>query len=179
MRRELREAANGDGPLVLERFLPYRLSVLSNRISRGLAALYSDQFDLTVPEWRVMAMLGRFPGLSANDVCELTQMDKVRVSRAVARLLASGRIERQRDPSDRRRSNLSLSQDGRRIYRRIVPVARAYEAEILEELDGRQLGELDDLLNKLDAIAARMGGREAELGRGGGSRPRLRNEEAV
>lgn len=179
MRRELREAANGDGPLVLERFLPYRLSVLSNRISRGLAGLYSDQFDLTVPEWRVMAMLGRFPGLSANDVCDLTQMDKVRVSRAVARLLAADRIERRRDPSDRRRSSLSLSQEGRRIYRRIVPVARAYEAEILEALDGRELGELNDLLNKLDAIAARMAKLEGEAGRGAGSRMRLRNEETV
>ena len=54
--------------LDLDQFLPYRLSVLTNRISRGLAALYSERFDISVTEWRVIAVLGRYPGLSANNV---------------------------------------------------------------------------------------------------------------
>ena len=54
--------------LDLEHFLPYRLSVLSNRISSAIAREYSQRFALTVTEWRVMAVLGRYPGLSANKV---------------------------------------------------------------------------------------------------------------
>ena len=73
--------------IALESFLPYQLSVIASRVSRGLARLYAVRFDLTVPEWRIMTVLGRFPGVSANEVCELTAMDKVRVSRGVARLL--------------------------------------------------------------------------------------------
>ena len=81
--------------LELERFLPYRLSVLSNRISDAIAREYSQRFALGVTEWRVMAVLGRWPGLSASDVARRTAMDKVAVSRAVARLLDGiGRDER-------------------------------------------------------------------------------------
>ena len=98
--------------LDLERFLPYRLSILTNTISRAIARAYDARFGLTIPQWRVMAVLGRFPGISANQVAEKTAMDKVMVSRAVSALQRDGRILRETDPDDRRRSVLRLSPDG-------------------------------------------------------------------
>src|ERR1700723_39886 len=95
------EDAARDSELELERFLPYRLSVLTNRISTAIARVYARRFDLSVPEWRVMAVLGRFGAMSANAVCDRTAMDKVRVSRAVARLAAADRLARRTDPTDR------------------------------------------------------------------------------
>ncbi|MEO0579542.1 MAG: MarR family transcriptional regulator, partial [Pseudomonadota bacterium] len=56
--------------LRLEHFLPYRLSILSNTISGSIAAIYAERFDLSIPEWRVMAIVGRKPGLSAIEVAE-------------------------------------------------------------------------------------------------------------
>ena len=109
--------------LDLEHFLPYRLSVLSNRTSNAIAREYSERFDMTIPEWRVMAVLGRFAGLSANQVAQRTAMDKVAVSRAVAKLLESGRLLRAFDDDDRRRSVLRLSEAGYAIYDQIVPLA--------------------------------------------------------
>ena len=51
--------ANGTAAaLVLEDFLPYRLSVLSNTVSYGIEQLYKERFGLTVPEcgrWRCSA----------------------------------------------------------------------------------------------------------------------------
>src|SRR5882672_11384648 len=102
--------------LELERFLPYRLSVLTNRISTAIARVYVRRFGLTVPEWRVMAVLGRSGAMSANAVCERTAMDKVRVSRAVARLTGTGRVIRRIDTDDRRRSVLALTASGRAVY---------------------------------------------------------------
>src|SRR5215813_15526450 len=88
--------------LVLERFVPYRLSILSNRVSRAIAARYAKTFDLSIPEWRIIAVLGRRPGLTAKEIAEATEMDKVAVSRAVARLSASRRVEAEADPEDAR-----------------------------------------------------------------------------
>src|SRR5512142_2983488 len=110
-------APPADDGLVLERFLPYRLSVLMLRISNAIAQSYERRFDLSVPEWRVMAVLGRFGPLSAMGVGEKTQMDKVRVSRAVARLVSAGRITRRTDATDRRRAVLALTSAGRAIHR--------------------------------------------------------------
>ena len=95
--------------LELDRFLPYRLSVLSNRISQDIARLYAERFALGITEWRVLAVLGRYPDLSASELVERTAMDKVAVSRAVARLLRDGRLKRRVHGDDRRRSSCSAS----------------------------------------------------------------------
>ena len=77
---EIQTAVPAGGRIALESFLPHQLSVIASRVSRGLARLYAVRFDLTVPEWRIMTVLGCFPGVSANEVCELTAIDKVRSS---------------------------------------------------------------------------------------------------
>lgn len=135
--------------LQLERFLPYRLSVLANSISAALAARYSARHDLTIPEWRVMAVLAREPGLAAAEVAQRTAMDKVAVSRAVARLLARGRLRRGRASGDRRRTRLELSAAGRGVYRRIVPWALEYERRLLRTLSPAETAGLDAALDKL------------------------------
>jgi DNA-binding MarR family transcriptional regulator len=139
--------------LILERFLPYRLSVLMLRISNAIARSYERRFRLSVPEWRVMAVLGRFGPLSANGVAEKTQMDKVRVSRAVARLVAAGRVSRRVDHADRRRSVLALTVAGEVIHREIVPHARRVETRLLAGLSDNERAALDNLLGKLEARA--------------------------
>ena len=140
--------------LILERFLPYRLSTLTLRISNAIARSYERRFNLSVPEWRVMAVLGRFGPLSANGVGEKTQMDKVRVSRAVARLLTANRITRRTDTEDRRRAILDLTPKGRADYEQIVPMVLAVESELLSELDGAERVTLERIMRKLEARTA-------------------------
>jgi len=156
---DLRKTAKEAKPaaaLMLDAFLPYRLSVLANSVSRAMARLYAERFDLTIPEWRVMAVLGSSAPLSANLVAERTAMDKVRVSRAVARLLQSGRINRRPDPADRRRSLLRLSNQGKDIYEKIVPLARAVESKLVTALDTDERRALDDMMRKLQARAGEL-----------------------
>ena len=142
--------------LILDRFLPYRLSVLSNTVSTAIANRYTERFDLRIPEWRVLAVLGMQPGLSAADVAARTAMDAVAVSRAVTRLLKQGRLERRYTSQDRRRSELRLSVQGQRVYEEIVPIARAYERALLDGLDDTQRLELDRLLQMLTQRANRL-----------------------
>jgi len=137
--------------LILERFLPYRLSTLTLRISNAIARSYERRFNLSVPEWRVMAVLGRFGPLSANGVGEKTQMDKVRVSRAVARLVKAGRVSRRIDRADRRRAVLALTPQGQAIHREIVPHARGVEARLLAGLTPAERAAIDHLFAKLEA----------------------------
>ena len=147
------ERSDGEESLRLEDFLPYRLSVLSNLVSSAIAGAYSEQFGLTIQEWRVIAILAHYPDISAKQVTERGAMDKVQVSRAVRRLLSEGLIERERDKSDRRASCLRLSAAGWRVYDRIIPLAQGYEKDLVEVLDEVEKQFLDKLLQKLHARA--------------------------
>ncbi len=135
--------------LDLDHFLPYKLSVLSNRVSDAIARHYSDRFGLSIPEWRVMAALGQTPGLSARDVAVRTAMDKVQVSRAVASLVESRRLQKLTDEDDARVSRLSLSMRGRAIYDEIVPLALHLEEVFLAALTLEERKTLNKLMAKL------------------------------
>lgn len=135
--------------LALESFLPYRLSVLANRVSQAIARDYADRFGITVPEWRVMAVLGQFGAETATGLCDRTAMDKVTVSRATTRLLSRKLVTRQTDPDDRRRTIFDLSEAGRHIHDEIVPVALAHEKQLMAGLNAAEVKQLDGLLTKL------------------------------
>ena len=145
----------GHADLDLEHFLPYRLSVLSNRISATLARIYSERFGIGITEWRVMAVLGRYPGLSANEVAQRTAMDKVAVSRAVARLADTGHLGREMHGDDRRRSVLTLSEEGYRIYDQVAPLALAFERKLLGGMQPAERDLLFGLLGRLDELELR------------------------
>lgn len=135
--------------LQLDRFLPYRLSILTNLVSSAIAGAYSQRFGLSIPEWRVMAVLAQQSDLSAAQVAERTAMDKVAVSRAVSRLLIQGRLERRMATADRRKSMLSLSNEGRNIYAEVVPVALRLEQSLLAVLAEADRQALERILDTL------------------------------
>jgi DNA-binding MarR family transcriptional regulator len=146
-----------DKELILENFLPYRLSILSNTVSSAIAIAYDKRFGLTIPEWRVIAVLGRFPGLSAVEVADRTMMDKVAVSRAVTKLLRNGRLDREFADADRRRSILNLSEEGRRVHDDIAPLALKFEADLLDGLSDEEIKALNSTIERLMARARLVG----------------------
>ena len=148
--------------LHLEKFLPYRLSVLSNTVSSAIAAAYFAHFGLSIPEWRVMAILAANPGLSAAEVTARTAMDKVAVSRAVATLIAVGRLRRTTVPADRRRTHLALTPAGAGVYSRVVPMALEYERRLLAPLSRRDRATLDRILRELLGRAVELGPAHAD-----------------
>lgn len=143
--------------LKLENFMPYRLSVLSNTVSTTVARAYDKRFKVSIPEWRVIAILGRFPGLSAVEVAERTMLDKVAVSRAVTKLIKKGRVDREFADADRRRSILHLSEDGKKLHDEIAELALNFERDLLEGLSPDELDQLNSLMERLLARARLIG----------------------
>jgi len=135
--------------LELEKFLPYRLSVLAQLVSESLHDLYAGPHGLSVTQWRVMAALGRFAPLTASDVGQRIVMDKVAVSRAVAGLIKRGLVERATDREDRRREPLRLTAKGRTVHDQIVPLALGYEAELYAALSPEERQTLNGLCDRL------------------------------
>jgi DNA-binding MarR family transcriptional regulator len=137
--------------LTLQQFLPYRFANLAEKISLSLSRIYVDRFGINVAEWRILATLGEFGELQAKQVALHSNMDKVRVSRAVASLAARGLLERRPCPGDSRGTLLHLSPAGRRLYLQLIPQALRWEQALLEPLSEEEQRLLSGLLDRLEA----------------------------
>lgn len=118
----------------LNAFLPYRLSAAANRTSRAFAERYRDEFGISIPEWRVLAHLNHAGAVSIRDIEARVDMEKSKVSRAASRLEGAGYIRKEVHGTDRRLLALSLTPEGRALVARVLPVAIAFQQEMLERL---------------------------------------------
>jgi DNA-binding MarR family transcriptional regulator len=140
----------------LQQFLPYRLAVAAEAVSRSLAAIYRERFDLTREEWRVLAMLAETGDLKSSELGARTTLDKMQVSRAVTRMERDGLLERETDAADRRNLIVRLTPGGRALHRKIVPMAQARERFLLDALDPAERQAFDAALDKILARARQL-----------------------
>ena len=134
----------------LDGFLPYRLSVAANRISRRFAALHQARTGLSIPEWRVLAHLDRSGAVSVRDITARVYLDKSIVSRAAARLEQAGLLCKSGHDADRRLVTLELTDQGRALMRRMGRIAGAFQADLVAEL-GPEADAFDRALTRLIA----------------------------
>ena len=148
--------------LILDEYMPYRLSIASNAVSKLIARAYEDRFGLTIPQWRLMAVLAEKP-LTQQAIVARTAMDKVTVSRAAQGLVNRHLVGRAAHEVDGRSHLLALTEQGRELHAEIAPLARAYEAALLSGLTPAEVETLKRLLLRLETAAGRLSG-EPTLG---------------
>ncbi len=124
-----------DVSLRLDAFIPFRLSVTSNLVSDAIASTYQALFGLTIPEWRLIAVIAEDHGITQQEVGRRTRMDKVTVSRATIALADRGLIARTPHASDRRSQSLHLTVSGRDLYAAVAPKALELERRIFAGFD--------------------------------------------
>lgn len=139
--------------LTLDTYLPYRLSVASNKVSGLIAKAYETRFRLTIPQWRVLVILSDGTALSQKGLIEATAMDKVTISRAVGVMVARGLLLKESGEPDRRVHVLTLSQAGHDIVAEVAPLALEFETSLVCAIGQDRVGDLDDMLRKLEAQA--------------------------
>lgn len=133
----------------LQRFLPYRLAVLADAVSRSVAAVYGQRFDLSRDEWRLLAALGESGRLQAAEAAQRTTLDKMQASRALRSLESRGLVARETDAHDRRHVQVQLLPPGRALLRQLLPLVLAREDWLLQALDEHERVVLDRALGKL------------------------------
>lgn len=142
--------------LVLDDFIPYRLSVTSNLVSDVIARTYEALFGLTIPEWRLIAVVAEADGMTQQAIGATTRMDKVTVSRAAIALAGRGLMARRPHPEDRRSHLLSLTEAGRQLYAAVAPKALALEEQIFSKLDPGEVAAFLGTLRRIEAAALQI-----------------------
>ena len=119
-----RDAA-AEPTVALEARLTYRCQMVATRVTRALAPMLQERHGLSVINWRVLAVIGRWAPVSAKDVVARTSTDPYFVSRAIDQLAQLGMVIREVDPDDRRRARLALTARGERVHQHVSAVITA------------------------------------------------------
>jgi DNA-binding MarR family transcriptional regulator len=145
----------GHSALDLDVYLPHHLTVIANRWARGSSRIYLKRFGVGVNEWRIMSMVAVEPGVTAHRAGLVTAVDKGVVSRTVKVLEARGLVRAPQDPSDSRKTALTLTEKGYELHDRIVAVALERQKRLLAGLSAEEVGMLTKLVLRLrDNLAA-------------------------
>jgi len=150
-------AQRSSARLVLDDFIPYRLSVTSNLVSDSIARAYESLFGLTIPEWRLIAVIAETGGITQQAIGARTLMDKVTVSRAAIALVGRGLLARQGNPDDRRSHLLDLTDAGRDLYAAVAPKALDLESRIFAAFDPSEVAQFIDMLRRIESVTLAIG----------------------
>lgn len=136
----------------LSSFLPYRLAVLSERVSRRLSVEYGRTHGLAVAEWRVLVHLLRCGAVSIRDIHNCVNLEKPRVSRAVSRLEAEGLVQKAQGDGDGRLVAISLTDAGRTALADIIPAATRIERHLTDAVSPQDLETFFRVMERMHAV---------------------------
>lgn len=111
-------------------YLAYLLARASFIVSGEFHAKLKT-WDLSVPEWRVLACLMDVEGLSVGELAAMALMKQPRLTKLLDRMADDGLLTRRNATHDRRRVTLHLTAKGRTRVRPVQRAALAHEAELL------------------------------------------------
>jgi DNA-binding MarR family transcriptional regulator len=151
-----RQMPNVQPALRLDDYLPYRLSVAANEVSRLVARAYEERFGITSPQWRILANLAEHGPSTPLEIGRYTVMDKVTVSRAAQGLLQRGLLERRANGADGRSHILALSAEGVALHEEVAPLAAEFERALLDQWSPEEVERLHAQLRRLQDTAARL-----------------------
>jgi len=129
-------------------YLPYLL----NRAGARIATAFGEEvrpLGASLQIWRVLAALREKDGRRMGDLSETTSIEVSTLTRLVDNMEKGGLVERRRDAGDARAVALYVTAAGRRLTRRILPIAERYETVALKGFSAREAATLKKALQRL------------------------------
>ena len=142
-------APQGPGaPYVLEE----QIGHLLRRAHQRATAVFQEtmgELGLTPTQYAALVKVGEVGEISQNHLGRLTAMDPATSQGVIRRLEAQGLVTLRPDPSDRRRTLLSLTPAGKRILDPAIARGRAITHATLAPLDHAEQARFLSMLKKL------------------------------
>lgn len=152
-----------EGEIGIRDLISYRLARTSSLMSRGAALRYRRLFDVSLGEWRALALLAAEPNLSLIELSRAAGLDKAQMSRVIAALTERGLVWRAMTPSRGRAVALSLTRAGREVYCGLIEEAAERDRAFRAALAPQELALLESALEKLAGQAKDIIRAEAKL----------------
>lgn len=142
------ERPHGRDFVPISELLSYRLSRTSSALSRSAALRYRREFDVSLGEWRAIALIASDPTLTLNRLARRAGLDKAQMSRIVSKLTQRDLVNR--TAGSGRTSQLALTEAGTKVYRGLIAAANERDVTFRGVLSPEE-GEV--LVRALDKLA--------------------------
>jgi DNA-binding MarR family transcriptional regulator len=139
----------------IRELLAYRIHVVANTISRGAALRYRREFDVTLGEWRSVALLAGFGPLGLNELARKGGVDRGQISRIVTGLIARGLVSRT-DEAKGKPVSLMLTGKGRKLYEGLFEAAIDRDEIFIGALTSEERASFIAMLSKIFEIARQV-----------------------
>ena len=139
------------GEIRLDRFSPALITWAAHRLAANNGAIYRKRFGVKLAEWRVLLHIVSDPGSNATQLAQAIGYDKASISRTVEALRCRALIDDRTNEADARSSHLYVTESGKELYRKIVPLALEQERKLLSQLTQDEAEMLVDLMNRIVA----------------------------
>jgi DNA-binding MarR family transcriptional regulator len=126
-----------------------RFLKLTNLMSKPFFAQFADAYSLHINEWRIIMMLASMGEAASHELCEVTGLHPMNVSRSVASLREAGRVSERRDPNNLRRKIISLTPQGWALYRALIPHVQKMAAFLFASLSDSEIDQFGKMIDKL------------------------------
>jgi DNA-binding MarR family transcriptional regulator len=140
---------------------------LHNRLLAPFSIHLEKRHRISVNEFRLLMSVGRLGSAASHEVADLTGVNTMAISRAVAVLKRQRRLEVTTDPTNRRRKTLRLTAAGRALYEQMQPTTEKVSRYLFEALRPDEIVAFDRFVRTVtDKLEARDdGGRSLFLER--------------
>jgi DNA-binding MarR family transcriptional regulator len=133
-----------------------RLLTCTTLIEGEVRRRLRQEFDVTLPRFDLMAQLDKAPGgMTLGELSRRMMVSNGNVTGLSERLMALGLLDRRQSRSDRRAQLVSLTPEGRRVFRTMARAHEGWIAEIFSNLTSADIDALMRLLAKTKASARR------------------------
>jgi len=140
----------------LTHHLTYRIARLQARLNAQATSLLKTHAQISLSEWRVIAMLANPKVETQKDVLEAMGLDKGQISRTIQRLVQKGMIVPISSAEAQRERGLKLTEKGRHLVERMVPIMMQRQAHLQSGLDEAEIDQLFDFVNRLEQKAGHL-----------------------
>ena len=152
MKRDTLDPRSGQQSDGVGYVLEEQVGHLLRRAYQRHTALFQEKIGdkhLTPLQFAALIKLRDMDEVSQNQLGRMTAMDAATMQGVIHRLLSRGLIERKRDPGDRRRLQLSLSQSGQALVDECAGIGIEISEQTLAPLDTEDRQRFLDLLSRL------------------------------
>lgn len=106
-------------------------------------------YEITIDQWLILKSVAENPDITQNDISKIVFKDSASITRIIQLLVNAGYLNRENHTTDRRRVNLTLTENGKKITINVNDIAKQNRALALKDVDQDSIEQMKVLLQKI------------------------------